>query len=53
MAKKAITVRLSNEADLMLKKSAETKETTQTNVIEHAIRLYFKKEKITFYPQNK
>lgn len=46
MAKKAITVRLSNEADLMLKKSAKDRETTQTNIIEQAIRFYFKKEKI-------
>ena len=46
MAKKAITVRISNEADSMLKKSAQLKETSQANIIEQAIRSYTKKEKI-------
>lgn len=48
MAKKAITVRISNEADSMLKKSAKLKETSQANIIEQAIRGYIKKEKINF-----
>lgn len=47
MAKKLVSIRLSNEADKLLKKSAELKETTQANIIESAIRIYTKKEKIT------
>ncbi|MCT4330930.1 ribbon-helix-helix protein, CopG family [Elizabethkingia anophelis] len=46
MAKKLLSIRVSDEVDSLLKKIAEKRQSTQANVIEEAIRDLAKKEKL-------
>ena len=46
MAKKLLSVRVSDEVDSLVKKIAIKRQSTQTNVIEEAVRELAKKEKI-------
>jgi len=46
MAKKLLSIRVSNEVDNLLKKLSEKRQSTQANIIEEAIRDLAKKEKI-------
>ena len=46
MAKKLISVRVSDEVNSLVKKISEKRQSTQANVIEEAVRDLAKKEKI-------
>ncbi|MCL1692035.1 ribbon-helix-helix protein, CopG family [Elizabethkingia anophelis] len=46
MAKKLLSIRVSDEVDALVKKIAEKRQSTQANVIEEAIRDLAKKEKL-------
>lgn len=46
MAKKSLTVRVSDEIDTLIKKMAEKRQSTQANIIEEAIRDLAKKIKL-------
>ncbi|CAM3884299.1 ribbon-helix-helix protein, CopG family [Elizabethkingia bruuniana] len=46
MAKKLLSIRVSDEVDALVKKIAEKRQSTQANVIEEAIRELAKKEKL-------
>ncbi|WP_407483447.1 ribbon-helix-helix protein, CopG family [Elizabethkingia anophelis] len=46
MAKKLLSIRVSDEVDTLVKKIAEKRQSTQANVIEEAIRDLAKKEKL-------
>lgn len=46
MAKKLLSVRVSDEVDGLVKKIAEKRQSTQANIIEEAVRDLAKKEKI-------
>ncbi|MCT4190261.1 ribbon-helix-helix protein, CopG family [Elizabethkingia sp. HX WHF] len=46
MAKKLLSIRVSDEVDSLLKKIAEKRQSTQANVVEEAIRDLAKKEKL-------
>ncbi|WP_078395169.1 ribbon-helix-helix protein, CopG family [Elizabethkingia anophelis] len=46
MAKKLLSIRVSDEVDSLLKKIAEKRQSTQANVVEEAIRDFAKKEKL-------
>lgn len=47
MAKKNISIRVSEPADLLLKALAKKRDVTQAQIIDEAIRLLAKKEKLT------
>lgn len=46
MAKKLLSIRVSNEVDSLVKKIATKRDSTQANVVEEAIRDLAKKEKV-------
>lgn len=46
MAKKLVSVRLSDEVDNLLKKLSEKRQSSQANIIEEALRKMAKEEKI-------
>lgn len=47
MAKKVVSVRIKDETDLLLKKLAVVKDETQASVIDEAIKILAKKEKVS------
>lgn len=49
MAKKLKSIRVSDETNYFLEKLSEKRQTSQSNIIDEAIRILAKKEKITYF----